>query len=256
MAQVIRIKRRLTGGAAGAPGAGTLVAGEMAYNEVGNSLWIGGTGTPAAIHQINVAAPIYIGVTFPNPPVSGDLWFNTTLNRLQVYNGTTWVDAVPPLEGPLIVVGNYNVTLHQVHGVRPPASPGLAENAALPLAAPENRGWIFVVDNGPGTGALPAPVVPMVNGDYVVSNGTAWVHVAAGGPWLPVNNPTFTGVMNTLTGNYQVGGQPIGKQYYSTAWPAALGTAAAGDIWYESTGEFVNFHTGTAWTTVLDGGTF
>lgn len=31
------------------------------------------------------------GATRPASPVTGTLWFNTSLNKLEGYNGTTWV---------------------------------------------------------------------------------------------------------------------------------------------------------------------
>jgi len=103
--------------------------------------------------------------------------------------GTTAATVVPAihelagrivaLTGAIIVTGSYNATTHQVHGVRPPASPGLAENAALPAAAASNRGWLFLVSTA-GTGVAPAPTVAMAVGDWVISNGTDWVHLSMG----------------------------------------------------------------------------
>ena len=41
----------------------------------------------------------FAGVSQPVNPVTGQLWWSTTSNNLQVYNGTTWVDLIPQQAG-------------------------------------------------------------------------------------------------------------------------------------------------------------
>lgn len=98
---------------------------------------------------------------------------------------------ITTLVGAIIVVGQYQATAHTVTGVRPPAAPGLADGAALPAAADSNRGWLFVVSQA-GTAIAPAPVVSMAVGDWVVSNGTDWVHLSMGLTSIAAGNVSIT----------------------------------------------------------------
>jgi hypothetical protein len=98
MADVLRIKRRAVGGAAGPPA--TLAAAEIAFNEVDNTLYYGrgnSAGLATSIVPIagNGGAVVTISDTAPTLPVAGQLWFDSVGARLYLYftdpNTSQWV---------------------------------------------------------------------------------------------------------------------------------------------------------------------
>lgn len=163
------------------------------------------TGTGATGFELTVtpasAAQIITGTDNVFPVSSAGLRGQLGAAASAVNLGTDATTIVPAihelagkvvaLTGAIIVVGNYNATTHQVSGVRPPASPGLAENAALPAPAAANRGWLFLV-NVAGTAIAPAPATAMAVGDWVVSNGAAYVHLSMGLTSIAAGNVSFT----------------------------------------------------------------
>jgi hypothetical protein len=108
MADVLRIKRRYTGGAAGAPL--TLANGELAYNEVDDKLYYGkGNNAGQATSIIPIAGPgmgystggggssITMADTPPGAPIAGQGWWDSTSGQLYLYysdpNSSQWVPA-------------------------------------------------------------------------------------------------------------------------------------------------------------------
>jgi len=101
MADTLRIKRRLTPGAAGAPA--SLAAAEIAYNENDNTLYYGqgnnGSGVAQTVIPIagkGVFQPkLTISDTAPAGPVVGDLWFDSVGAKMYVRfndgSSTQWV---------------------------------------------------------------------------------------------------------------------------------------------------------------------
>jgi hypothetical protein len=71
VAQLIQIKRRLGGAAAPlGPASGDVEAGELAYNDNGHTLHIGGAGTPAAVHTL-IGANRQVELTGPQTITTG-----------------------------------------------------------------------------------------------------------------------------------------------------------------------------------------
>jgi hypothetical protein len=98
MADVLRIKRRAAGGAAGPPA--TLAAAEIAFNEQDNTLYYGkgnSAGNATSIIPIagNGGVVVVISDTAPASPVAGQLWFDSVNSRLYLYytdpNTSQWV---------------------------------------------------------------------------------------------------------------------------------------------------------------------
>jgi hypothetical protein len=98
MADVLRIKRRAVGGAAGPPAA--LAAAEIAYNEQDDTLYYGkGNSAGAATSIVPIAGTgsfltrITIGDTAPATPAAGDLWFDGSNLYIRFNDGTStqWV---------------------------------------------------------------------------------------------------------------------------------------------------------------------
>lgn len=54
-----------------------------------------------------------VGTTAPASPVTGSIYFNTTVGKFYVYNGSTWVTETPPAEVP-------RYTIFAYFGVVPP----------------------------------------------------------------------------------------------------------------------------------------
>jgi hypothetical protein len=93
---------------------------------------------------------------------------------------------IQSLMGPLRLVGTFDASDNSVTAT--PGGPATTDG--LPAAAAGNLGWVFVVDTA-GTAAAPAPAVAMSVGDWLVSDGTAWI-------WLDLNAPT------TIAGNVSI----------------------------------------------------
>jgi hypothetical protein len=83
------------------------------------------------------------------------------------------VASIAAVSGAVRFVGTYNATTNQVATA---AAGTLTVGAALPAAATANEGW-YVILSVAGTGTAPAPAVALAVGDWIVSNGTNWVHV-------------------------------------------------------------------------------
>jgi hypothetical protein len=104
MADILRIKRRYTGGAAGAPT--TLANGELAYNEVDDKLYYGkGNNAGQATSIIPIAGPgmgyavggglVLTDDVAPSTPSDGTLWWDSVSGQLYIYysDGTSnqWI---------------------------------------------------------------------------------------------------------------------------------------------------------------------
>jgi hypothetical protein len=98
MADVLRIKRRAVGGAAGPPA--SLAAAEIAFNEQDNTLYYGkGNSAGNATSVIPIAgtggAVVTIADSAPTSPVAGQLWFDSVNCRLYLYysdpNTSQWI---------------------------------------------------------------------------------------------------------------------------------------------------------------------
>jgi len=263
----LQIHRRV-GGAAGAPA--TLVAGQLAYNDNGQELFIGtgtavevvvsaarqcelsGTQTLTGNKTIAITALHITGgadgdvlstdgsggldwvgqppaSVIVNAPLTGTgLTANpialTVATLAQIETGTdniapvtalglrdimgldvahltTTAQTVVPalnelkgevdaLSGPTRMVGTYDAANHTVTPSSG-ASPAPAGN--LQAAAAANTGWVLIV-NVAGTGAAPAPAIAMSPGDWLVSDGTAWVHIALSAPALVASNVDITAI--------------------------------------------------------------
>jgi hypothetical protein len=95
MSDIIRIKRRAAGGAAGAPS--SLAAAELAFNEQDQTLYYGagnssGQATtvyaiagPGYINSALNAAGVYVGDTPPASPRVNQLWWDSVGGNLYVY---------------------------------------------------------------------------------------------------------------------------------------------------------------------------
>jgi len=85
----------------------------------------------------------------------------------------TLTSQLSAIAGALRFVGNYDANDNEVVS----ADTGtLTVGQPLPAASGTNQGW-FVIVTVAGTGAPAAPAVAMEAGDWIVSTGSAWIHV-------------------------------------------------------------------------------
>lgn len=141
MANTLRIKRRSSAGAAGAPT--SLAAAELAYNEKDDTLYYGwgdsGSGVATVVKPIG--GPGFVsgggGSTFsfsatpPSSPAPGNFWFDSTTGFLSIFindgNTQQWVQ-VSPTGGSGFTTGD----------------------AKLTYKATADPGWIFANDGSIG----------------------------------------------------------------------------------------------------------
>jgi len=191
MVQVIQHKRRIGAGATGGPG--TLAAGELAYNSNGKALFVGDDGTGTVVQLVGVERQLEIHTGSPVQTVQGgakSFSAAAVAPTLKITGGnpgeflsTTNVDGTlafaPMISASQQFVGSADgsdgsVTLTVAAG----------GGAVLPAAAPANNGWYVIYDVA-GTVKPPASgatvVGPFEIGDWLISNGAAWTHLAYGG---------------------------------------------------------------------------
>lgn len=188
---------RLTGGANGnaifTDGAGNLTFAPIppsGLQTVSVSAPLGGTGTSGSPLTVTRAtdAQIATGTNNVNPidPAGlrsqmGDDAADLTTTAKTVVPAINELVAdisdihgqLGALTGALRFVGTYNAATNIVAS----ADAGtLTVGGSLPAASSTNEGW-FVIVTEPGTGVGNAPAVPMEVGDWIISTGTAWIHV-------------------------------------------------------------------------------
>jgi hypothetical protein len=74
-------------------------------------------------------------------------------------------------------VGSFNAT---ASSIRWTAASGASGNT-LPAPAPINRGWYLIAEVGGSAPPAGAPAGTYNNGDWLISDGSAWTHLALGG---------------------------------------------------------------------------
>jgi hypothetical protein len=93
---------------------------------------------------------------------------------------------IQALEGPLRLVG----TVTTANALSPMADGPAVGMTALP-AASAAQGWVAIISNS-GTGTAPLPAVAMDPGDWVLSNGSVWVHLDLANPATAATNVSVT----------------------------------------------------------------
>lgn len=273
MPNVIQIKRRIAGGSAGQPT--SLAAGELAYSEVDDTL--------------------YIGISGPGVEVIGGLGAFVNLTSAQTITG------VKTFTGATVLGTPGSGTLTNCTGL--PISSGisgLASNVAAFLATPNSANFASAVTDETGTGLLvfntsPTFVTPVLGtpasgtltnciglpvgsliGTLPVSSGGTGVTSSTGtGSVVLSTSPTFTGTISadalTLSGNLVVNGTTTTVNTTTTTLDdpvLTLGgdTAPTGDSntdrgiefrWYDSSAKlgFFGFDDSTGYFTFIPNAT-
>jgi len=194
MPDVLRIKRRLSGGA-GAPAA--LANAEIAYNEVDNTLYYGKGGTAvAAASIVPIAGPgSYLPLT--GGTMTGDLILNRDpVSANMAATGhyvTATLSGYLPLNGGTMT-GILNMNNQPLIGIVDPPNPFDAANKnyvdnGLALKAPVNSPAFT------GTPTTPTPAA--ADSSTNIAN-TTWVRTYASGAFLPLGGGSLTGNLNGL----------------------------------------------------------
>lgn len=112
---------------------------------------------PVSLQQLDTALsllppPASVGNTPPASPGNGDLWFNTTNNTLNVWNGTAWVPVAPST--PVSLSGTQVPIVYFFAGV-PAASFTIPIPMVIPLTFPANfAGSWFNINVAPTANAV------------------------------------------------------------------------------------------------------
>lgn len=131
------------------------------------TLTAGGTGS--------LPPPAAVGPTPPASPGTGDLWFNTNNNTLNVWNGTAWVPVSPTT--PVSLSGTTTSAVFFF-----PGKPAASQIIRVPIAVPINIAALFAgSQSSVGTNPTAAAAFNvLVNGSSV---GTATVSTAGAVTW-------------------------------------------------------------------------
>jgi hypothetical protein len=173
--------RASAGFATGALEFGTLPAGGLLAVSVEDPITGDGTAgdpleiTPASDAQVDAGTDDVFPITSRSLRyITGDpddLPGTTTT----IIDGIQYIEnMVTTLQGAIILQGTWNATADQI---TPGVGSPITANAALPAAATGNRGWYLIV-NTAGTIAAGhnAPAGDYAVGDWILSNGAAWLH--------------------------------------------------------------------------------
>ncbi|AEC52963.1 phage tail collar domain-containing protein [Synechococcus phage S-CRM01] len=116
-----------------------------------------------------------VGPTAPSSPATGRLWYNTTSGRLNIFNGTAWVDASPSVGGGGSVAPG---TVAFIAGNFAPAGWLKANGAILTRSVYSDLfaaiGTTFGAGNGSTTFAIPD-----LRGEFI----RCWADGRAAGTW-------------------------------------------------------------------------
>jgi len=191
MPQIIRLKRNVT--TANAPG--TLDPGELAYTKMGgHNLYIG--DDTVTVNTL-VSANRQVELTGNQGPINGTKTFGPTgivsiddvanlllpggnAGEFLATDGAGNLSFAPALTASQQFVGSVNGTTGVV--IFTTASGGAGPG--LPAAALANNGWYVIFDTEgatPPAGAGAGVTGPFDVGDWIISNGTVWTHLAFGG---------------------------------------------------------------------------
>jgi len=97
---------------------------------------------------------------------------NLTTEATQVVPAIAEINGkVSALTALLRFAGSYNADDNEFTGAGPAAG-----ETTFPAASSDNEGWVVIVTDS-GTGAAPAPTVELTVGDWLISDGTKWVHL-------------------------------------------------------------------------------
>ena len=207
MVQVIQIKRKFTG--AGVPA--NLAPGELAYNNTGDKLYVGGDlntvkGLVGSERQLEVHATSPVQTvaggakTFPLPLLKVPGGNVGEFLSMSAADGT--LAYAPMVSATQQFVGSLDATAGIVTFT---AASGLLPATALPAAGLANNGYYVICDTAGTLAAVNTAGAPAGSyniGDWVISNGVAWTHLSFGG--IETDMASEIGVVAPVTGGSNV----------------------------------------------------
>ena len=202
----------------------------------------------------------------PSGPTTGDLFFNTGTQIMELWNGLAWVgvpttvdavdvtftsgtglvsgdvkaaideidEKVNNLGTSLVYGGTYNASTNLVSSVTAGGTTaGLVIGSSLPSSAPNT----FVIVTVDGTGTAPAPTTALVAGNWLVNNGTSWDLLQFGDPVTSANLVTFIPAAGVSSTDVQAAIEELDseKANKSINIQAGTGLVGGGDLSSNST---------------------
>ena len=192
--------------AAGTPGVWSLSTVLSAVSVTAPITGNGTAGDPLALTMAS-AADITGGTNTTNPVSAAGLrqLMGADVAALQT-TATTIIPAINELLGDVqaLMAGLRFVGTVTPGNVFTPAAGGPAAGlTALPAADPDNEGWVAIITGADATGVAPLPTVGMTAGDWVVSTGTAWIHLDLNLPATAAQNVSITTIAGSTSTNVQ-----------------------------------------------------
>lgn len=217
MPNTIRLKRRLAGGASGAPS--SLSVGEPAYSEVDSILYIGlGSGSVQAIGGTGAFAALTVGNTFSGSNTftgSVALGSSATASTQSSNDSTTKVATTAFVQSAIAAAGAGSVSsvalsLPSIFTVS--GSPVTSSGTLTAALASQTKNYIFAAPTStagaPTFRALATSDIPDLSGTYLTAATAASDYLTkstAGTTYLPLSGGTITSAL-TVNGNLTVNG--------------------------------------------------
>jgi hypothetical protein len=246
----------------------------------------------SAVTQVKIDPSVDLGgaavtsaSTAPSTPAAGDLWHNTSNNKIFVYYNTSWVEVE---SGSLVATtntftsngtqlnytlsptpANEDHTLVIIGGVPQNKSTYSLSGSTLTLTEAPNNGItvevvIFTAGGGSGGGAttslsnlanvaintslLPATTLTIDLG----SSTKRWRDLYLSGNTISLGDATIssTGTAVNLPPGSTVGGTSLGAGASVTTSATAPSTPSTGDLWYKTTDSSLNVYENSVWNRV------
>ena len=262
----------------------------MPFTEIKTNLIANSAVTQAKIDpavELGGGAAVTSASTAPSSPDAGDLWHNTTNNKIFVYYNTSWVEVE---SGSLVATtntftsdgsqlnytlsptpANEDHTLVIIGGVPQNKSTYSLSGSTLTLTEAPNNGItvevvIFTAGGGSGGGsgastalsnlanvAINTSLLPATTLTIDLGSSTKrWRDLYLSGNTISLGDATIsaTGSTIALPAGTTVGGTAIGAGASVTTSATAPSTPSTGDLWYKTTDSSLNVYENSIWNRV------
>lgn len=120
-------------------------------------------------------------------------------------------DLVGAVEAVTKLAGSYNAAADLIRPVQ-----GVSVAGPLPAADPLNQGWYLIIETA-GIGIGNAPPVEMSVGDWIISTGTAWVHLDLNLETVEAANVAVVPIPGLVATNVQAALEELPTKAYAAA---------------------------------------
>ncbi len=167
------------------------LVGQLWFNTVQNKLYVNTAASPNPAWTTVGAQAVAVG-SMPLTPILGDLWYDSSVPQLKIYNGTSFVSVAAlylPLAGGTMT-GTLNMSSatiamggNKITGLATGTSSTDAVNVAQMNSAISGAGALFLpTAGGTMTGLLAINAGINVNGGNLTVNGTSALNVTSNQP--------------------------------------------------------------------------